>query len=253
MLRLEHQLVHLALLVGRLADHERAGHVGVVAVDEGADVDDHGVALDDRRVARSGGAGGRALSGRWRRSSRSSARRRRAGACGARARRGRRPRSAVRRASARTAASASSAIAAAALDPGHLAVVLHAPQRSSTVPLVGTQVEVAGEVGPGGVGEVRRLGAAPGPAPAALDEPLAELAAGSSRRRPRRRRPAAASSAAARSRVAAVGDEHQLVGPHHDPAVRAAEAGQPADVRRGRDEQRVAVERRRRTASGRVV
>ncbi len=40
--------VDLPLCVRWLADHIRTGHVGVVAVDEGADVDDHRVALDDR-------------------------------------------------------------------------------------------------------------------------------------------------------------------------------------------------------------
>ena len=51
-LRRRHQFVQLALLRGRLADHVRPGHVGVVAVDERADVDDHGVALDDQPIGR---------------------------------------------------------------------------------------------------------------------------------------------------------------------------------------------------------
>ena len=51
-LRRRHQLVELALLRGRLADHVRPGHVGVVAVDERTDVDDHRVALDDRPPGR---------------------------------------------------------------------------------------------------------------------------------------------------------------------------------------------------------
>ena len=39
--------VHLALERCRLAHHPRAGHVGVVSVDECTHVDDHRVALDD--------------------------------------------------------------------------------------------------------------------------------------------------------------------------------------------------------------
>ena len=50
-LSLEHEVVDVLLLLVRLADDERAGHVRVVAVDERTDVDDHRVALDDRAPA----------------------------------------------------------------------------------------------------------------------------------------------------------------------------------------------------------
>ena len=58
-LGLEHEVVDLLLLGGGIADHVAPRHVGVVAVDEGADVDHDGVALDDATrpgcVVRAGG------------------------------------------------------------------------------------------------------------------------------------------------------------------------------------------------------
>ena len=221
-LGLEHEVVDPSLLVGRLADDERAGHVGVVAVDERADVDDHGVALDDRApaglVVRAGGvvrtAGDDRVVAR---------------AVGAEAAHavlelvahvglGR----ACRRASARRRRAPSSAIAAAramrASSPSSLT------RRSlGDGAVVRSQVEVAGQVGPRGVGEVRRPRRATGPAPAHVDD----AARGSFGRVV-----AATTSASTPGGgevgggplgVAAVGDEDDAVGTHDDPAERAAE------------------------------
>ena len=52
LLRAADDLVHLALLVGGLADVDRAARVGAVAVLEAAEVEDDHVALLDRPVAR---------------------------------------------------------------------------------------------------------------------------------------------------------------------------------------------------------
>ena len=52
LLRAADDLVHLALLVGGLADMDRAARVGAVAVLEPTEVEDDHVALLDRPIAR---------------------------------------------------------------------------------------------------------------------------------------------------------------------------------------------------------
>ena len=160
-LGLEDQLVDRAAARRRLADDERAGHVGVVAVDERADVDDRRCRPRRSCAGRSGGGGGRRCRARWRRSCRSSGRRRRA--------RRMRYSSSSRDVGLGRAAAASSGATVGQRgvgdrrgggDAGELALVLDPPQRRSIVAVVGAERRASlGQVGPSGVGQVVGLGA----------------------------------------------------------------------------------------------
>ena len=118
----------------RLADHERAGHVGVVAVDERAEVDDHGVALDDacvaRAVVRAGGVAGPLATIVSKLGPSAPSARIRCSSGVADVGLGR----AARRAAAPTSASAASAMAAGRGDAGHLAGVLGRAARPRPTP-----------------------------------------------------------------------------------------------------------------------
>ena len=113
-LRRQDHVVHPLLGLRELPHGDGAGHVGVVAVDEGTEVDDHEIALRHGAVRR-GGGGAWPRWGRRPRWSRSSRRRHRGGAWQRRAPSRTRSRWARRPGRGRTSARAASAMAAAAV------------------------------------------------------------------------------------------------------------------------------------------
>ena len=229
-----------------LADHDRAGHVRVVAVDQRAEV--------DARRGRPRRCGGRRPGGgAWRRSGPDATI---VSNDGPSAPRRRICHSSSRATSAsvgpspsrwRTAARAASAMRAGGLDAGDLAGVLHPPQVLDQA-LGGHQLGLGEPVG--AVAALLRPGDAPrprgraGPPAGDLRRAGAALLVGRCARSaivgvdPGRRELARRLVA-----VAAVGHEHQVVGPDQQQGGRPGEPGEVADVGEVGDEQGVAAGR----------
>ena len=228
--------------VGQLADPHRARHVRAVAVERGAEVQDHEVASADDALRRSvvglGGVGPRRHDGLERRSRSPPARASRSRGPGRT-----RPRSDRRPDSAAARPRASSAMRAARSQPGQLPGVLDPAQpldqrrRWGPAPRPGTTRRRGALLRPGDVGRLE--------AETADRRRRAAAAASALRRSPRpprpgRRRPLAPELLGRLDAVAAVGDEHGVGRQHQEQAGRAGEPGQIADVGQAGHDQAVA-------------